>query len=166
MTPDTSGDTGSVAGRSVPPDVAEVLRLAEEVGAYGVRRRLGTLLHTPLTVQQLRCLTILVVQGTATPHVLSEALEVTPATLTGIADRLVRAGMVTRRPDERDGRGRRLAPTPAAQEVVRQLMASDIEADAAVLSALTAEELAGIRLGLSGVLRVLRASADDGPAAR
>lgn len=67
--------------------------------------------------------------------------------------------MITVRPDNRDGRGRLLASTPAGQNVVRQLLASDIGTDADVLSGLTHDELAGIRLGLSGILRELRAHA-------
>jgi DNA-binding MarR family transcriptional regulator len=149
----------------LPSEVAAVLGLAEEVSVYGVRRRLGTLLTIPLTVQQLRCLTVLVVEGTAAPHHLSALLEVTPATMTGITERLVRAGMITRRTDERDGRGRMLSPTPAGQSVVRQLLASDMEADADLLVDLTPEELAGLHLGLSGILRRLRAEAREGEAA-
>jgi DNA-binding MarR family transcriptional regulator len=146
------------AALDLPGEVLSVLRLAEEVSGYGVRRRLGALLTIPLTVQQLRCLTILVVEGSAPPHQLSALLEVTPATMTGIADRLDRAGMITRRSDERDGRGRLLAPTEAGQAVVRQLLASDMEADVGLLAGLTPEELAGLRLGLSGMLRQMRAA--------
>src|SRR5687768_9355467 len=102
-TPPVAAD--SVApGRGLPPDVAVVFRLAQEVSVYGVRRRLGTLLHTALTVQQLRCLTVLVVEGSAAPAQLSTQLAVTPATMTGIADRLERAGMITRHTDDRDHR--------------------------------------------------------------
>jgi len=144
------------AGLDLPPEVLSVLRLAEEVSTHGVRRRLGTLLHIALTVQQLRCLTILVVEGGATPHRLSGLLDVSPATMTGIADRLERAGMITRRPDERDGRGRLLAPTTAGQAVVRQLLASDMTADVDLLTGLTPDELAGLRLGLTGLLRQFR----------
>jgi DNA-binding MarR family transcriptional regulator len=141
------------------PEVTAVLRLGAEVSTHALRRRLTPLLATPLTVQQLRCLTILVVEGSATPHHLSDLLEVSPATMTGIADRLVRSGMADRVPDSRDGRGRVVSPTAAGQQVVRELLASDVETDAALLGALTAEELAGLRLGLSGILRVLRAGA-------
>lgn len=151
------GTDGPSHDSAVPPDVASVLRLAEEVSVYGVRRRLGTLLQIPLTVQQLRCLTILVVEGGSTPQQLRGLMGVTPATMIGIADRLHRAGMITGRPDDRDGRGRLLASTPAGQNVVRQLLASDIGTDADVLPGLTYDELAGIRLGLSGILRELRA---------
>jgi DNA-binding MarR family transcriptional regulator len=143
--------------RRLPAEVVAVLRLGEEISAHGMRRRLGPLLGTPLTVQQLRCLTALVVDGQGTPAQLSDLLQVSPATTTGIVDRLVRAGMVDRAPDTRDGRGRVLSPTAAGQRVVRELLASDVETDAAVLTGLTAEELAGLHTGLRGVLRELRA---------
>ena len=148
-----------VAARDLSPEVAKVFRLAQDVSVYGVRRRLGTLLQTPLTVQQLRCLTILVLEGSAAPQQLSSLLEVTPATMTGIADRLVRAGMIMRRTDARDHRSRALSPTPAGQAVVRQLLASDMEADADLLTGLTTEELTGLELALTGMLRLLRSSA-------
>lgn len=144
---------------SEDPAVAAVLRLGAEVGEHALRRKLTPLLSTPLTVQQLRCLTVLVVEGSATPHRLSDLLSVSPATVTGLTDRLVRAGMADRVPDARDGRGRVLSPTAAGQQVVRDLLAADVQTDAAVLSSLTAEELAGLRVGFGGLLRVLR----DGP---
>ncbi len=153
----------SAAGAQLPPEVAAVFRLAQEVSVYGVRRRLGTLLHTPLTVQQLRCLTVLVLEGSAAPQQLSALLEVTPATMTGIADRLERAGMITRRTDDRDHRGRMLSPTPAGQAVVRQLLASDMEADVDLLVGLAPDELAGLQLALTGMLRQLRASGAADP---
>jgi DNA-binding MarR family transcriptional regulator len=143
-------------GARAAQDVAAVLRLGAEVGEHALRRRLTPLLSTPLTVQQLRCLTVLVVEGRATPHRLSDLLTVSPATVTGLTDRLVRAGMADRVPDTRDGRGRVLSPTAAGQQVVRELLAADVPTDAAVLSALTDEELAGLRVGLGGLLRVLR----------
>jgi DNA-binding MarR family transcriptional regulator len=141
----------------LPRGVRDVLLLTEEIGSYEVRRRLGALLRTPLTVQQLRCMTILVVQGTATPQQLSDLLEVTPGTMTGITDRLVRDGMITRHTDDRDGRSRTLTPTEQGQAIVRKLLASNTEADISLLSGLTATELDGLRLGLAGMLRVLRA---------
>jgi DNA-binding MarR family transcriptional regulator len=142
--------------QALPPAVQAVLRLGAEVSDHTMRRRLGPLLQTPLTVQQLRCLTILVVEGRATPHALSAQLQVSPATMTGIADRLVRAGMVDPTPDSRDGRGRVLSPTAAGQHVVRELLASDVETDAAVLRGLSPEELSGLELALTGILRELR----------
>ena len=143
--------------RDLPPEVTAVLRLGAQISDHSVRRRLGPLLQTPLTVQQLRCLTAVVVEGAATPQHLSTLLQVSPATMTGIVDRLVRAGMVDRAQDSRDGRGRVLTATDTGQRVVRELLASDVETDAAVLRGLSAEELAGLERGLTGMLRELRA---------
>ncbi|MBM9468394.1 MarR family transcriptional regulator [Nakamurella leprariae] len=147
---------------SVSDSVRHVLVLAEQVGDHEIRRRMGTLLRTPLTVQQLRCMTILVVHGTASPQQLSTLLQVSPATMTGIADRLVRAGMITRHVDDRDGRGRTIIPTQAGQQVVRSLMSLDIESDVAVLSGLTEDELAGLRAGLAGIVRELQRLGEPG----
>ena len=161
MSCDTSGGPNEGPPLTgLPDEVAAVLQLGAEVSGHAMRRRLTPLLSTPLTVQQLRCLTIVVLDGHATPQHLSAMLEVSPATMTGITDRLVRAGMVDRVQDSRDGRGRVVSPTAAGARVVRELLASDVETDAALLGALTAEELAGLRLGLTGVLRVLRGAAD------
>ncbi|GAA4753030.1 hypothetical protein GCM10023328_40280 [Modestobacter marinus] len=146
--------------RDLPAEVLAVLCLGAEIGDYGMRHRLGPLLDTPLTVQQLRGLTFLVIEGATTPLRLSELLGVSAATTTGLVDRLVRADMVERTPDSRDGRGRVLTPTRAGVRVVRRLMASDVETDAAVLQALRPAELAALRQGLAGVLRVLRDQGD------
>lgn len=156
-------DRTDVGIDDLPDGVRDVLLLTEEIGAYEVRRRLGALLHTPLTVQQLRCMTILVVQGTATPQQLSDLLEVTPGTMTGITDRLVRDGMITRQTDDRDGRSRTLTPTEQGQAIVHKLLASNTEADIALLSGLTATELAGLHLGLTGMLRELHARTEAAP---
>jgi DNA-binding MarR family transcriptional regulator len=168
MTRETTSGNGGMdaaldAARNLPPHAAAVFRLAQEVSVYGVRRRLGTLLHTPLTVQQLRCLTVLVLEGSAAPARLSALLGVTPATMTGIADRLERAGMITRHTDDRDHRGRALRPTPEGQAVVRQLLASDMEADVDLIVGLTPDELAGLELALTGMLRQLRAQTPTTP---
>ncbi|MGY2080300.1 MarR family winged helix-turn-helix transcriptional regulator [Modestobacter sp. SYSU DS0657] len=147
---------------ALSPEARAVARLGAEIGLHSVRRRLAPLLAVPLTVQQLRCLTVLVVEGAATPQQLSALLAVSPATTTGIVDRLVRAGMADRAQDSRDGRGRVLTPTRAGVQAVRELLATDVETDARVLGGLTPDELAGLRRGLTGVLRELRSLGESG----
>jgi len=55
----------------------------------------------------------------------AEALDVAPSAMTGLVDRMTRAGFVERRPDPKDGRGQRLHLTPqgwtARNEAVRLL---------------------------------------------
>jgi DNA-binding MarR family transcriptional regulator len=65
--------------------------------------------------------------------------------------------MITRHIDDHDGRSRTLTPTEQGQAIVHKLLASNTEADIALLSGLTAKELAALHLGLTGMLRELRA---------
>ncbi|MBI5941762.1 MAG: winged helix-turn-helix transcriptional regulator [Caulobacterales bacterium] len=75
----------------------------------------------------------------------AEALDVAPSAMTGLVDRMTRAGLVERRPDPRDGRGQRLHLTAqgwaARNDAVRVLgelnarMGEDLsEADARTIA--------------------------------
>lgn len=75
----------------------------------------------------------------------AEALDVAPSAMTGLVDRMTRAGLVERRPDPRDGRGQRLHLTDqgwaARNDAVRVLselnarMSEDLsEADARTIA--------------------------------
>lgn len=75
----------------------------------------------------------------------AEALDVAPSAMTGLVDRMTRAGFVERRPDPRDGRGQRLHLTEqgwaARNDAVRVLgdlnarMGEDLsEADARTIA--------------------------------
>ncbi len=75
----------------------------------------------------------------------AEALDVAPSAMTGLVDRMTRAGFVERRPDPRDGRGQRLHLTEqgwaARNDAVRVLgdlnarMGEDLsEADARMIA--------------------------------
>ncbi len=75
----------------------------------------------------------------------AEALDVAPSAMTGLVDRMTRAGIVERRPDPRDGRGQRLHLTEqgwaARNDAVRVLgelnarMGEDLsEADARTIA--------------------------------
>ena len=82
----------------------------------------------------------------------AEALDVAPSAMTGLVDRMTRAGFVERRPDPRDGRGQRLHLTEhgwlARNEAVRLLfdlnerMAEDLSAEEAAIVARWLEAVA------------------------
>ena len=74
------------------------------------------LISTPLTMQQLKVLTMIAIDpDRATGHELAAQLKVSVATMSGLVDRLVEHGMVSREEDS-DRRVRRLS----APEGVRQ----------------------------------------------
>jgi len=83
----------------------------------------------------------------------AEALDVAPSAMTGLVDRMTRAGFVERRPDPRDGRGQRLHLTEqgwaARNQAVGMLeglndrMSEGLSADEARIIARWLESLAG-----------------------
>ncbi|KRC34254.1 MULTISPECIES: MarR family winged helix-turn-helix transcriptional regulator [Oerskovia] len=119
-------------------------------------RRLEPLMRTHLTAQQMRALGILLIDGERSTTHLGEVLGVSPATISGIVDRLEAAGMASRRPDPEDGRVRLVAATERGAEAVRSIVANDGPAGPETLARLTIAELEGLQAGLAGLLRVVR----------
>lgn len=87
---------------------------------------------------------------------MGERLMVHPTSVTNTVDRLESAGLVTREPNPRDGRGTLAAITEAGREVVERAT-RDLTAAKFGLGTLTEAELAG----LFAVLRRLRIEAQD-----
>jgi DNA-binding MarR family transcriptional regulator len=82
------------------------------------------LLDVNVTMSQLKILILLARLGGTSGQELARRTGVSLGTLTGIIDRLVAQGMVTRREDPRDRRVRRLELTPAGSELINGLIAA------------------------------------------
>lgn len=152
MTPDPLGDRARLQRELI--DAQRTLQEAV------LAQRLEPLLRTRLTVQQMRALGILLIDGERSTAHLSEVLGVSAATISGIVDRLEAAGMASRRTDPEDGRVRLVAATERGAQAVRGIVADDGPAGPETLERLTTPELEGLRLGLAGLLRVVR---EDSP---
>lgn len=74
-----------------------------------------------LTTPQLRIMFILANQHDATPGALAERMHVTPPTMTGLTDRLVKQGLVTREEDPCDRRLVRLRLTDEGRRITNEL---------------------------------------------
>lgn len=85
-----------------------------------MRDRHSPLFEISLTMQQLKVL-VAVARGASSGHQLTEILDVSLATVTGIVDRLAAAGMVTRREDPDDRRVRRVVLTETGRDLVDRL---------------------------------------------
>jgi DNA-binding MarR family transcriptional regulator len=83
--------------------------------------RMRTWKGLELTVTQLRVLLMLRATPGAPAGVLAENLRVTPPTVTGLVDRLVRSGAVRREEDPNDRRLVRNALTERGQEVLGEV---------------------------------------------
>jgi DNA-binding MarR family transcriptional regulator len=82
------------------------------------------LLDVNVTMSQLKILILLARLGGTSGQELARRTGVSLGTLTGIIDRLVAQGMVTRREDPRDRRVRRLELTPEGSKLINGLIAA------------------------------------------
>ncbi|GEA87415.1 MarR family winged helix-turn-helix transcriptional regulator [Cellulomonas cellasea] len=125
--------------------------------------RLRPLLETTLTVQQLRALGLVATGAATTTHALAEALDVSAATVSGVVDRLVGAGMVERHADPHDGRVRVLAPTDAGTATLRHLLTLPMDAELQVLAALDVDDLAALVRGMWALADAARRCVPQAP---
>ena len=129
-----------------------------------MRRRLTEvqahpLLDIQLTMSQLKVMIVLGRLGATAGQDLARRTGFSLATLTGIIDRLVAQGLVTRREDPNDRRVRRLELTPAGTDLVDRLIAAGEEQQHRMLDRL---DDAGLDLVARAFDLLLHATAAEG----
>lgn len=96
---------------------------------------------------------------------LAEAIDASPASATGIVDRMERRGLVLRQRDEADRRIVRVEVTQAGRDLLDSFAAERRETLAALLDDLSTSELDGFLRGVRALRRAReRRLADEGPA--
>jgi DNA-binding MarR family transcriptional regulator len=119
------------------------------------------LISTPLTMQQLKVLTMIAIDPEkATGHELAALLKVSVATMSGLVDRLVEHGMVARGEDPSDRRVRRLTVTPEGSATIRSLLSSAGTMPTPVLRRLAIEDLRALVQGILAFERAVGELAD------
>lgn len=106
-----------------------------------VAHRLQRIVTVRLTAGQLHALVVLDTAGPQPASELARALGISGATATGLVDRLVRDGLVERRPDPDDGRARIVHATPAGVAAWRDALLGPTAVDDELLALLTDEDL-------------------------
>jgi DNA-binding MarR family transcriptional regulator len=109
-------------------------------------------LSVELTMPQLKALMCVTENNGATHGQIARSLGVTLSTITGIVDRLVDHGLVLRREDPEDRRITRVLPTPAGARLVNMLLRYRNEQLTALLSQLSADELATVETAFQYLL--------------
>ena len=140
----------------------ELISCLERAQASFERRALSSmaepLISTPLTMQQLKVLTMIAIDpDKATGHELAAQLKVSVATMSGLIDRLVEHGMVLRGEDPADRRVRRLTVTPEGSATIRSLLSSAGTMPTPVLRRLALDDLRAL---VQGVMALERAMGD------
>jgi len=146
---------------------AQVVRELESVGSLAeariaaVARRYG-LSHAALNAMA-------VIEGSGGPMAVgtvSAAMHITSGTMTSVLDTLERNGLIERLADPDDRRRVLVDVTPAAQEVLDQLLPEVVQAATAMMAALDEAELRQFLATLERIRRSIAAMPDDlGPRA-
>lgn len=138
------------------PERAELLRetFALHAKVHDEAMSIAGPLPTPsdLTMQQVRVLGFIAKDPGMAGHELGERLQVSAPTASGLVDRLVEKGLVSRTDDPDDRRVRRLHVTPDGMAITRQLDSLLQRAMLTVIQNLTAEDLVLLRDGAQVML--------------
>jgi DNA-binding MarR family transcriptional regulator len=86
---------------------------------------------------------------------LARDLDVTPGNVTGIVDRMVEQGLVSRKPDPEDRRVVWLAATEKGRELLSNLFEADTQCSIRILEHMSLEDLKAFARGLSGFLNAV-----------
>jgi DNA-binding MarR family transcriptional regulator len=150
---------------------ALLLRVAaadERMRALLAYDRTNPLLSVNLTMQQLKVLMLVSRHDGIASAELTRRLGVSLATLSGIVDRLVAQGYVTRSEDAHDRRIRRIHLSPAGREILFEITDGGTKAQQRLLARLDDETLGMLASVLERVIEVAVADAleqdNDDPA--
>ena len=133
--------------------VREVVELERHVGRIMGQRAPSVWIDSGLTLTQLRSLFLIANKGSTNFRKLAEALEVTPSNVTGVVDRLVEQGLVSRVQNPEDRREMTLQATDKGKALVSNIKEAGIKRMTQILSLLNLEELSSLAQGLSAFIR-------------
>jgi DNA-binding MarR family transcriptional regulator len=133
--------------------ITEIIKLQRKVDRSRRQYELGVWLDLPITMAQLKSLFFISNQGSTHPGKLAAALGVTPTNVTGIIDRLVKQGLVSRAEDVQDRRVMLLKATGRGEELVARLRERRRSYLAGVLERLRMDELNVLARGLASLAR-------------
>jgi DNA-binding MarR family transcriptional regulator len=134
--------------------VQEVVELAQQGGRIMGQHAQIIWIDSGLTLTQLRSLFLITSKGSTNFRKLAGALEVTPSNVTGIVNRLVEQGLVSRTENPEDRREMTLQATDKGKALVANLKEAGIKRMSQVLSLLSLEELSALIRGLSAFIKV------------
>ncbi len=109
-----------------------------------------------LTIAQLKSLFFIADREKTNFKKLAEALNVTPPNVTGIIDRLVDQGLVSRTENPEDRRVMLLQATEKGHELLNTLLASRAVRMTQILSYMSPEELSSLAQGMTALIKAAK----------
>jgi DNA-binding MarR family transcriptional regulator len=133
--------------------IQEIVELERQVGRIIGQHAQIIWIDSGLTLTQLRSLFLIANKGSTNFRKLAKALGVTPSNVTGIVDRLVEQGLVSRTQNPEDRREMTLQATDKGKALVSNLKETGIKHMTHILSVLSLEELSALAQGLSAFIK-------------
>ncbi len=141
--------------------IEEVLTAHEHASRLLLDNDLSDLFDATLTMQQLKVLVVLHRDGAMSGHQLAECLAVSTPTVSGMVDRLVDRGMITRSTDARDRRVRLVALTEAGDRMVASVHEAGWRIGRQLMDQMELADLQALARGLQALARAARACASE-----
>ncbi|MBK0418014.1 MarR family transcriptional regulator [Leucobacter sp. CSA1] len=121
-----------------------------------LQRDMGDSFAADLTESRVHALWVLHHLGPSTQQAMSQALRVTPRSVSALVDALEAAGYVTRSPHPEDRRAVLVALTPGAASMMARMQRDHTSLATRLLEAVAAEDRDAFERGLDAVLGRLR----------
>jgi DNA-binding MarR family transcriptional regulator len=135
--------------------INSIIELQRKVDRARRQYQLDIWMSLPLTMAQLKSLFFISNQGSTNLGKLAEALRVTPTNMTGIVDRLVKKGLVSRTENSEDRRMLSLRVTAKGEGLVAKLRERRKGYMSEVLSDMNMDELAALHQGFSSLVKAI-----------
>ncbi|MDG4789773.1 MarR family transcriptional regulator [Micromonospora sp. WMMD1102] len=121
--------------------IAQIMDTQREMQHHFANDPANPLFTLHLTLPQLKALLLLSAHGSIAGQELSSAMGVSLATMTGMVDRLVAQGLVTRREDPHDRRVRRIELSGPGRDLVDRFVTAGTQKMRRILDRLSDDEL-------------------------
>jgi DNA-binding MarR family transcriptional regulator len=142
--------------------VEQLTALHQELERVLLRPKIEAIAAQPVTPQQLRVMGVLALGGPKGLADLAAALSVTPATISGIVDRLEHQGFATRSTDPRDARRKLVEVTPTGVAAIDALLGANPPTSGEFTAHLPTEDIRALLAALRVVLDVTRTAVAAG----
>ena len=138
--------------------IAQITEAQRRMNRVIRERTLDSWVKLNLTIPQLKSLFYISRHGRVNLSGLASGIRVTPANVTGIVDRLVEQGLLTRTPDPDDRRVSWLSVTDKGKTLINDLREGRVQEMRRILDKLTEEELAIVARSFELVARAAEVS--------
>ena len=141
--------------------IEEMIELQRRVDRDRRQYELDAWMRLNLSIGQLKSLFFISNRGATSLSKLAAALGVTPTNTTGIVERLLKRGLITRTDSPDDRRVLLLRTTPVGDELITQLRQKRKERMTELFNRLTDEETIHVRDALKIMMRAIEAQPEE-----